>query len=212
MIVKVLTVGPLAENCIIVYDEETKDCVIIDPGADGEDILEEVENFNVKAILATHGHLDHVGQVGFLKEKLNIPFYMNKKDEFLINDDIFPGFAFMLKATKCPNPDFDIKEGDILKFGNLEFKVIETPGHTPGSVCFFNEKEKILISGDTLFASSVGRVDLPGGNGEEMEKSLKKLMNLPQDTVVYPGHGGKTTIGKEKRSNPFITGIFKLKW
>lgn len=212
MIVRILTVGPLAENCIIVYDEKSKDCVIVDPGADGEDILEEVENLNVKAILATHGHLDHVGQVGFLKKMLNIPFYMNEKDEFLINNDIFPGFAFMLKATKCPSPDFYIKDGDILTFGSLELTVMETPGHTPGSVCFYNKKEKVLISGDTLFAGSVGRVDLPGGNPQEMEKSLKKLMELPEETVVYPGHGGKTTIGKEKRTNPFITGIFKLKW
>lgn len=212
MIVKVLTVGPLAENCVVIYDEKTKDCVIIDPGADGEDILEEVEHFNVKAILATHGHLDHVGQVGFLKKILDVPFYMNVKDEFLINNDIFPGFSMIVKATKCPNPDFDLKEGDNLKFGSISFYVIETPGHTPGSVCFYNQENKILISGDTLFAGSVGRVDLPGGNGTELEKSLNKLMTLPEDTVVYPGHGGRTTIGKEKRTNPFITGVFKLKW
>ena len=212
MIVKVLTVGPLAENCIIIYDEKTKDCVIIDPGADGEDILEEVKNFNVKAILATHGHLDHVGQVGFLKQVLDIPFYMNVKDNFLINNDIFPGFSMIVKATKCPEPDFDLKEGDILTFGSISLSVIETPGHTPGSVCFYNEENKILISGDTLFAGSVGRVDLPGGNGSELEKSLKKLMNLPEDTVVYPGHGNRTTIGREKRLNPFITGAFRLKW
>jgi len=212
VIVKVLTVGPLAENCVVIYDEKTKDCVIIDPGADGEDILEEVEHFNVKAILATHGHLDHVGQVGFLKKILDVPFYMNIKDEFLINNDIFPGFSMIIKATKCPNPDFDLKEGDNLKFGSISFYVIETPGHTPGSVCFYNQENKILISGDTLFAGSVGRVDLPGGNGAELEKSLNKLMTLPEDTVVYPGHGGRTTIGKEKRTNPFITGVFKLKW
>jgi glyoxylase-like metal-dependent hydrolase (beta-lactamase superfamily II) len=212
MIAKILTVGPLAENSIIIYDEESKDCVIVDPGAEGDRILKEVESLNVKAIIATHGHLDHVGQVGFLKEKLKVPFYMNQKDEFLINNDIFPGFAFMLKATKCPPPDYNIKEGDVLKFGTLEFSVIETPGHTPGSVCFYNQKEKMLISGDTLFAGSVGRVDLPGGNGQDMDKSLKKLMELPEDTVVYPGHGGKTTIGREKRTNPFITGVFRLKW
>lgn len=212
MIIKVLTVGPLAENCIVIYDEKTRDCVIVDPGADGEDILEEVKDFNVKSILATHGHLDHVGQVGFLKQVLDIPFYMNLKDNFLINNDIFPGFSMIVKAAKCPEPDFDLKEGDVLSFGSISLSVIETPGHTPGSVCFYNEENKILISGDTLFAGSVGRVDLPGGNGSELEKSLKKLMNLPEDTVVYPGHGNRTTIGREKIVNPFITGVFKLKW
>ena len=212
MKVKTLTVGPLAENCFIVFDENSKDAVVIDPGADGDFILDELKDLDVKAILATHGHLDHVGQVGYLKEKLNVPFYMNKKDEFLINNEIFPNFAYIVKAVKCPSPDFDVKDSDVLKFGNLEFQVIETPGHTPGSVCFFNEKEKIIFVGDTLFKGSVGRTDLPGGNGKILEQSLKKLMELPEDTVVYSGHGPKTTIGTEKRTNPFITGVFRLKW
>jgi len=212
MKVKTLTVGPLAENCFIVFEENSKDAVVIDPGADGDFILNELKDLNVKAILATHGHLDHIGQVGYLKEKLNVPFYMNKKDEFLINNEIFPNFAYIIKAVKCPSPDFDVKDDDVLKFGNLEFQVIEMPGHTPGSVCFFNEKEKIIFVGDTLFKGSVGRTDLPGGNGKMLEQSLKKLMEFPEDTVVYSGHGPKTTIGIEKRTNPFITGVFRLKW
>jgi glyoxylase-like metal-dependent hydrolase (beta-lactamase superfamily II) len=212
MKVKTLTVGPLAENCFIVFEENSKDAVIIDPGADGDFIIDELKDLNVKAILATHGHLDHVGQVGYLKEKLYASFYMNKKDEFLINNEIFPNFAYIIKAVKCPSPDFDAKDGDVLKFGNLEFQVIESPGHTPGSVCFFNGKEKIIFVGDTLFKRSVGRTDLPGGNGKMLEQSLRKLMELPEDTVVYSGHGPKTTIGIEKRTNPFITGAFRLKW
>ena len=211
MKVKTLTVGPLAENCFIVFEENSKDAVVIDPGADGDFILNELKDLNVKAILATHGHLDHIGQVGYLKE-INVPFYMNKKDEFLINNEIFPNFAYIVKAARCPSPDFDVKDGNVLKFGNLEFQVIETPGHTPGSVCFFNKKEKIIFVGDTLFKGSVGRTDLPGGNGKMLEQSLKKLMELPEDTVVYSGHGPKTTIGIEKRTNPFITGVFRLKW
>ena len=210
--IKTLTVGPLSENCYVIYDELSKDAVIIDPGADGEEILEEVENLNVKAILATHGHLDHVGQVGYLKSKIDVPFYMNKRDEFLINNEIFPNFAYIIKAVSCPSPDFDLKEGDILEFGRLELTVIETPGHTPGSVCFYNQEEKIVIVGDTLFYQSVGRTDLPGGDGRLLEQSLKKLMELPDETVVYSGHGPKTTIGKEKRTNPFITGVFRIKW
>jgi len=212
MKIKTLTVGPLAENCFIVFEENSKDAVVIDPGADGDFILNELKDLDVKAILATHGHLDHIGQVRYLKEKLNTPFYMNKKDEFLINNEIFPNFAYIIKAVKCPSPDFDVKDDDVLKFGNLEFQVIEMPGHTPGSVCFFNEKEKIIFVGDTLFKGSVGRTDLPGGNGKMLEQSLKKLMEFPEDTVVYSGHGPKTTIGIEKRTNPFITGVFRLKW
>jgi len=210
--IKVLTVGNLAENCIIVIDELTKECAIVDPGAEGEKILKTVEGLNPVAIINTHGHIDHTGQVGYIKNRLNIPFYMNKKDEFLLNDELFTGLSFILNAVECPPPDFDLKEGDEIKIGNILLNVIETPGHTPGSVCFFDEKNKILISGDILFRDSIGRTDLPGGNSKQMELSLQKLMNLPEDTVVYPGHGEKTTIGREKKYNPFITGRFKLKW
>ncbi len=212
MKVEIITVGPLQENCIVVYDELSKDCLIVDPGADGDKIYKYVENLNVRAILATHGHLDHVGQVGYLKKIFNVPFYMHKEDEFLINNNIFPNFSFIVKATYCPKPDIYLKEGDILNFGNIFFKVIHTPGHTPGSVCFYNDKEKVLISGDTLFQGSIGRVDLPGGDGKKMEESLKKLIQLPDDTVVYPGHGYSTTVGKEKKINPYLTGIFKIRW
>jgi len=106
MKIKTLTVGPLAENCFIVFEENSKDAVVIDPGADGDFILNELKDLDVKAILATHGHLDHIGQVRYLKEKLNVPFYMNKKDEFLINNEIFPNFAYIVKSVKCPSPDF----------------------------------------------------------------------------------------------------------
>ena len=208
--IKVIPVGALQENTVIVIDDETKEAVIIDPGAEGDRILKEIEGFKPVAIINTHGHRDHVGQVGYLKEKLNIPFYMNKKDEFLINNDVFLGFGDMIGAYKCPKPDFDLKEGDVIKFGNTELKVIETPGHTPGGVCLYDEKNKILIAGDTLFKGSVGRTDLPGGNTQELMNSLKKLMELPEETVVICGHGENTTIGNEKKSNPYITGIHRI--
>ncbi len=208
--IKVIPVGALQENTVIMVDDDTKEAVIIDPGAEGDKILKEIEGFNPVAIVNTHGHRDHVGQVGYLKEKLNIPFYMNKKDEFLINNDIFLGFGDMIGAYECLTPDFDLKEGDVIKFGNTELKVIETPGHTPGGVCLYDEKNKILIAGDTLFSGSVGRTDLPGGDSKELMKSLKKLIELPEETVVICGHGENTTIGKEKKSNPYITGIHKI--
>ncbi len=210
--IKVLTVGHLEENCVIVIDEESKEAVVVDPGAEGDRIIKNLENLTLRYIIATHGHLDHVGQVGYLKKVYDVPFVMNEKDLFLINNDIFPGFAQMIGAYPCPEPDIKIKEGDVIEFGRFSMKVIETPGHTPGSVCFYDEKNQFVITGDTLFRGSIGRTDLPGGNTLQMEQSLKKLMELPDDTDVIPGHGDTTKIGIEKKSNPYITGVFRLKW
>jgi glyoxylase-like metal-dependent hydrolase (beta-lactamase superfamily II) len=209
--VKVLTVGPLQENTVFFIDEETGETAIIDPGAEGERIVYALGNLKPTVILATHGHLDHVGQVGFLRKEFDIPFFMNRKDEFLIDNDIFPGFADMIDAYPCPKPDKDLKEGIEIQVGKSTLQVIETPGHTPGSVCFYDEKNGILISGDTIFRGSVGRTDLPGGDMNQLMNSLKKLINLPEDTVVYSGHGPTTTIGEEKRTNPYITGAYRLK-
>ncbi|MEJ5172757.1 MAG: MBL fold metallo-hydrolase [Hydrogenothermaceae bacterium] len=212
MKVKKITVGFIQENCYIVFDEKTKDAVVIDPGADGEDIVEELEGLNLKAILATHGHIDHVGQVGYLKDLFNVPFYMNFKDRFLTNEELFPSFAKTLNAYRCPDPDFDLGSIDRLEIGDLKFDVIKTPGHTPGGVSFYSKENNFILVGDTLFAGSVGRIDLPGGDSKMLEKSLNRLMELPEETIVYSGHGVNTTIGKEKKTNPFITGRFKLKW
>ncbi|MEZ0324223.1 MAG: MBL fold metallo-hydrolase [Hydrogenothermaceae bacterium] len=212
MKIKKITVGFIQENCYIVFDEKTKDAVVIDPGADGKYIVEELKGLNLKAILATHGHIDHVGQVGYLKGLFDVPFYLNFKDIFLTNEELFPSFAKALNAYKCPEPDFDLENIDRLEIGSLKFDVIKTPGHTPGGVCFYSKEDRFIIVGDTLFAGSIGRTDLPGGDAKELEKSLNKLMELPEETVVYSGHGINTTIGKEKKTNPFITGRFKLKW
>ncbi|WP_457625551.1 MBL fold metallo-hydrolase [Persephonella sp.] len=209
--IKVLTVGPLEENSIIIIDEDTGDAVIIDPGAEGKRLAEELEKFNLRYILATHGHLDHIGQVGFLKEIFDVPFFMNERDLFLINNDIFPGFSQMIGAYKCPEPDRHIKENDLIEFGRFSLRVIETPGHTPGSVCFYDEKNQFVITGDTLFKGSIGRTDLPGGDMRQMENSLKKLMELPDETDVIPGHGDTTKIGIERKTNPYITGVHRLR-
>ncbi|WP_457644126.1 MBL fold metallo-hydrolase [Persephonella sp.] len=208
--IKVITVGPLEENTVILVDKSSREAVVIDPGAEGERILKELRPYETVAILATHGHLDHIGQVGFLKEKLNVPFYMNKKDSFLISNDIFPGFSQMIGAYPCPEPEFDLREGDIINFGSSSLEVIETPGHTPGGVCFYNRKEGYLVAGDTIFKGSIGRTDLPGGDPQTLMRSLQKITSLPDDTVIICGHGPDTTVGEEKRSNPYITGRFNV--
>ena len=209
--IKVLTVGPLAENTVLIIDENSGEAAVIDPGAEGERILKQLENLNLRYIIATHGHLDHVGQVGFLKERYpGVPFLISEKDLYLINNDIFPGFAQMIGAYSCPEPDKAIKEGDRIDFGRFSLSVMETPGHTPGSVCLYDEKNSFVITGDTLFKGSIGRVVLPGGDLAQMENSLKKLMELPDDTDVVPGHGETTKIGIERKTNPYITGNFRV--
>jgi len=204
MIIKVIPVGPIAVNCSVVVDEKSGEAIIIDPGAEAEKILETVKDLKVVGIVATHGHIDHVGQVGKLKEILDAPFYMNPLDNFLTNDEIWDGFGTYIGAVPCPEPDVEIKEGDVIKVGDLEFKVLHTPGHTPGLCCLYEEKRRVLIAGDLLFKGSVGRWDLPGGNLEELKRSVKRVLTeLPPDTLVICGHYDETTIGQERAFNPF---------
>lgn len=211
MKIEKITVGFIQENCYIVFDPITKDAVVIDPGAEGEEIVTQLEGLNLKAILATHGHIDHVGQVGYLKEIFNVPFYLNFKDIFLTNEELFPSFAAALEAKQCPLPDVDLDKLDSITIGSIHFKIIKTPGHTPGGVSFYNPEHKLVIVGDTLFSGSIGRTDLPGGNPHQLSNSLKTLMELPDETIVYCGHGPNTTIKKEKLTNPFITGRFTIR-
>jgi len=201
MIVKIVTTGIVYENCILIFNENEKEVMIIDPGADVEKIEKEIEGYKPKLIIATHGHIDHTGQVGYLKRKYDIPFYMNENDIFLLNQELFPGFKKLLNATECPNPDVHIKEGTTIKFGRFDFYVIDTPGHSPGSVCLYDMNYQILITGDTLFKGSIGRTDLPGGNEEELARSLQKLLLLPDETEIIPGHGDISVLRDEKTNN-----------
>lgn len=198
MIIKTILAGMYEENCYLVMDEGTKELGIIDPGGHANSIANEINKLGgiPKFILLTHGHLDHVGGVIELVNNLKVPFYINKADEELMQKDDFV-FGTLPKAS-----DY-LSEGDTLTLGKHEIKVIETPGHTPGGICFLIDDN--IFTGDTLFQGSVGRSDFPGGNGMQLIKNIKeKLLPLGDGIKVFPGHGSASNIGHEKRNNPFL--------
>ncbi|ABR33718.1 MULTISPECIES: MBL fold metallo-hydrolase [Clostridium] len=198
MIIKTLIAGMYEENCYLIMDEGTKELAIIDPGGQPNLIEKEISRLDGKPkfILLTHGHMDHVGAVIELMNKLNIPFYISENEEQYMKNDEFV-FGSLPKASKY------LKEGDTVSLGNNIIKVIETAGHTAGGICFLVNDE--LFTGDTLFQGSIGRSDFPGGNGAQLIKNIKeKLLPLGDGVKVYPGHGPASTIGYEKRNNPFL--------
>lgn len=208
MILKTLAVGAFQSNCIIIGCEETKESVVIDPGDEPDRILKSVaeNNLNVRQIVQTHAHIDHIGAAKNIIEATGAPLLLHKKDQFLFDNLQTQADMFGLDVDEPDEIDKFIGEDDEITLGKYKMRVIHTPGHSPGSVCFHLAGEQsILISGDTLFCQSIGRTDLPGGSSEQIIKSIRnKLFKLPDDTVVYPGHGSRTTIGDEKRYNPFV--------
>lgn len=210
MRIKTIPVGPLETNCYLVYDAESKDAVIVDPGFEADNIKAEVEalDLKVRAILNTHGHYDHVGANDELRLIFKVPLYIHHEDEILFLDPKH------LKATFAQNPkpqkeaDHYLSDGQSLQFGNLHFDVIHTPGHTQGGVCFVNKMAKICLCGDTLFKGTVGRTDFWGGSYEELLVSIReRLKDLQDDIELYPGHGPSTTIGYERRHNPYFRAV-----
>ena len=198
MFVKTLVNGMLQENCYVIVDEESKELAIIDPGSESERLSQAIDNLGGKPkyILLTHGHDDHVAAVEYLADKYNIPFYIHVADEELIGKDKTV-FGSIRKSDK------NVEDGDEIILGKSEIKVIHTPGHTPGGVCYLVDNK--LFSGDTLFQGSVGRSDFIGGNHTELINSIKsKLVPLGSGVEVYPGHGPMSTIGYEERNNPFL--------
>ncbi|WP_139904400.1 MBL fold metallo-hydrolase [Clostridium thermarum] len=194
--------GPLATNCYILIDEETKETAVIDPGGEAEKLIATLERneAKVKYILLTHGHFDHTGAVMDLKNKYKAPVYVTKEDYDMIHS--VASELFNMEGYDGSINNF-IYEATVFELGSTKIKCITTPGHTPGGVCFYFDN--ILISGDTLFNGSVGRTDFVGANHRILINSIKtKLMDLPEDTVVLPGHGEETTIGREKQFNPFL--------
>jgi hydroxyacylglutathione hydrolase len=207
MIHEILPVGPLQCNCSVIGDETTHEAMVVDPGDDIEDVLAIIRRhkLQVKQIVITHAHIDHVGGAAKLRAATGAPVLLNQNDQALLKMlDMQAAWCGMQSPGKV-EIDQSIGAADTVKAGPLVADVIHTPGHTEGSVCLYFPAEKKLIAGDTLFAGSIGRTDLPGGSMEKIISSLhEKVLALPDETVVVPGHGPLTTIGEERESNPFL--------
>lgn len=207
MIHEILPVGPLQCNCSVIGDEATREALVIDPGADIGDVLTLVRkhNLQVKQIVITHAHIDHVGGAMKLRAATGAPILLNQNDYALLKMlDVQAAWIGMADPGKV-EIDRSVGQSDTVSAGSLTANVIHTPGHTEGSVCLYFPSENKLLAGDTLFAGSIGRTDLPGGSFEKIISSLHdKVLALPDETIVVPGHGPLTTIGKERESNPFL--------
>ncbi|MDD5094213.1 MAG: MBL fold metallo-hydrolase [Dehalococcoidia bacterium] len=209
MILKMLMVGPFMSNCYIVGSEKTKEGMIIDPGADADTILNAAKKLGleVKLIVATHSHLDHIGAVKQIKEKTGAPFAMHEAESEPSKsmEDMARIFGGMMGVSfnKAPLPDKLLRDGDVVEIGDLKFTVLHIPGHSSGGIALAGKG--VVFSGDTLFQFSIGRTDLPGGSYSQLMTGIfSKLMVLPDETIVYSGHGPQTTIGAERSHNPFV--------
>ncbi len=205
MIVKSLLVAPLEVNCYVIYCNRTKEGAVIDPGGSVPDILDliEKEDVNVKHIINTHGHFDHIGGAKGLQDALKVPTLIHKADMFLVENLSDQAALFGIHADAPPRIDRFITEGDDISFGDETLRVLHTPGHSPGGVSLHTPG--LVFSGDALFAGSIGRTDLKGGSYQTLVDSVAStLLTLDDDTLVYPGHGPATTIGQEKAFNPFF--------
>lgn len=201
MIIKTVIAGVYDENCYIAMDEATKEAVVMDPGGNADLIINTIEKMGAKPkfILLTHGHFDHVGAVAELKNRYNIKSFISEDENMIEKKE--SAFGPLDKV------DAYIKDGSIFKIGEINIRCIATPGHTPGGMCFLIENS--LFSGDTLFRESIGRSDFPGGSFSQLVDGIKaKLMTLPDDIVVYPGHNASSTIGHERLNNPFLGDMY----
>lgn len=206
MMLELLTVGELATNCYILGDEKTKQGVVIDPGGDFEIIEEHLKKLklSVKYIILTHGHVDHIGALSQLKKATKAKILIHSKDSAMLYDpnqnlSLFSGDKVI--ATKG---DRLLEEGDIIQSGGIKLEVLHTPGHTPGGISLLTDK--MIFTGDALFCGSIGRTDFPGSSYQELINSIKdKLLSKDDDFIIYPGHGQPSTIGRERKNNPFLT-------
>lgn len=207
MIHEILPVGPLRCNCSIIGDENTREAMVIDPGDDIEDVLTVLNKhgLTVKQIIVTHAHIDHVGGAMKLRSATGAPILLNENDYALLQMLDEQAAWIGMAAPEKVEVDQNARPADTVKAGSLAAQIIHTPGHTEGSICLYFATEKRLIAGDTLFAGSIGRTDLPGGSFDKLIRSIhEKVLTLPDETVVVPGHGSLTSIGEERESNPFL--------
>ena len=204
------TVGPIETNCYVVACEKTREAIIVDPGfgkSEAQAFIDEIKErgLKVKYIVNTHGHDDHTSGNTAIKEATNAKVLIHEADAHMLTPFSLNRPKTRNNETESPVADQLLKEGDIIEIGDIKLTVIHTPGHTKGSISLHSQNDNVVFTGDTLFAQSIGRTDFPGGSYPDIMWSLKtKLAKLPDQTVVYPGHGETTTIGKEKNSNPFL--------
>jgi glyoxylase-like metal-dependent hydrolase (beta-lactamase superfamily II) len=198
-------------GCCYVLSDETKECVIVDPGFNTPQEKQIVSGYIAEnglkpvKLLCTHWHYDHVMGNRFVTDKYKVKTYIHPKDRGLLKFTKAVCLAFGIRAEDPSTDTVDIVEGDVITFGNSRLKVIHTPGHTEGGVCFYSEQDGMCLTGDTLFAGSIGRTDFPGGDMEKMKASLKRLVTeLPRACIIYPGHGERSTIAQESKTNPFL--------
>jgi glyoxylase-like metal-dependent hydrolase (beta-lactamase superfamily II) len=213
MILESFPVGPLHCNCTILGDEVTHEAVVVDPGDNIAEILSRLQKhgLTLRQIVITHAHIDHVGGAALLKRATGAPVFLNQNDLGLLRAMEMQAGWLGIPTPEVEPPDASADDGLAVGLSTLPAEVIHTPGHTPGSICLLFPQQQLLLAGDTLFAGSIGRTDLPGGDGRQILRSLRdRLMVLPERTRVLPGHGPDTTIGAEKQSNPFLQPNFRM--
>lgn len=207
MIFETIVVGQLGVNCFILGCEETREGIIVDPGADAERVLAAVQQLGLKIryVINTHGHFDHMGGNRSVVVKTGAKLLIHESDVYFLSRAADSAASYGLKAENSHKPDHLLQDGMVLNFGKHQLKVLHTPGHTPGGCCLYLEGEGKILTGDTLFAESVGRTDFPGSSHADLIDGVRtKLLVLPDETQAFPGHGPSTTIGHEKRHNPYL--------
>ena len=204
------TVGAFQENSYLLVDPEAQRAVLVDPGAEGARLIEMVRSSGaaLEAIWLTHAHIDHIGAIVDIKRVWDVPVYLHPADRLLYDRGAVQAAAYGLRIEQPPPPERELAEGDVLTLGNTRFDVLHVPGHAPGHVAFVTDG--LMLGGDLLFAGSIGRTDLPFSDADRMAESLERAASLPEDTVVYPGHGPATSIGQERATNPFLNGVARV--